>query len=97
MLNGVVANATGGWLLANAPRPTACGTNTELNAVLDSIETNGNAAAQAAGFNPTAYAGQFYVVNALPCGWSGLGYIGLALGYSKGTAKPSRRGSRDGA
>ena len=85
LLNGVVANAAGAWLLANVPRPTLCGSS-DLNAVLNAIQTSGNAAAVAAGFTPGNYAGHFYVANALPCGWSGLGYIGIPLGFSKGTA-----------
>ncbi len=86
LLSGVVANASGAWLSATQSRPTACGTNAELNAVLDSIENNGQAAATAAGFNPNANRGQLYVVDALPCGWLGLGYIGYPLAYVKGTA-----------
>ncbi|MCC7039286.1 MAG: Ig-like domain repeat protein [Burkholderiales bacterium] len=86
LLTGVVANASGAWLQATQARPTACGTNAELNAVLASIESNGEAAATAAGFNPNAHGGQLYVVDALPCSWLGLGYIGYPLAYTKGTA-----------
>jgi len=86
LLSGVVANASGAWLQATQARPTGCTTTAELNAVLDSIESNGQAAATAAGFNPNANSGQLYVIDALPCSWLGLGYIGYPFAYAKGTA-----------
>jgi len=86
LLSGVVANAAGTWLQATQARPTACGTSAQLDAVLSSIESNGQAAATAAGFNPNANDGQLYILDALPCSWSGLGYIGHPLAYAKGTA-----------
>ncbi len=87
-LTGIVAHASGAWLRATEARPTACGTDAQLNAVLDSIESSGKAAAIAAGFQSAINGndGQLYVVDALPCGWSGLGYIGYPLAYAKGTA-----------
>lgn len=85
-LEGVVANAGNAWLKATAARPTACTSESELDAVLASIESQGEAAATTAGFNPDAYDGQLYVIDGLPCGWAGLGYIGFPLAYTKGTA-----------
>jgi len=86
LLSGVVAHAGNAWLLATVARPTACSSETQLDAVLASIESQGKAAATAAGFNPNAHPGQLYVIDALPCGWAGLGYIGFPLAYTKGTA-----------
>ena len=86
LVNGVVANDANTWLKANEARPTACGSNAQLDAVLNSIETQGDAAATAAGFNPASKPGILYVIDALPCGWAGLGYIGWARAYTKGTA-----------
>ena len=86
LVNGVVANDANTWLKANEARPTACSTNAQLDAVLNSIETQGNAAATAAGFNPASRPGILYVIDALPCGWAGLGYIGWERAYTKGTA-----------
>ena len=85
-ISGKVSNAAGAWLKATVARPTACGSSAELNAVLASIESQANAAATAAGDTPASYTGLLYVVDALPCGWAGLGYIGWERAYSKGTA-----------
>ena len=86
LVNGVVAHDANAWLKANEARPTACGTSAQLDAVLNSIETQGDAAAMAAGFNPASLPGILYVIDALPCGWAGLGYIGWNRAYTKGTA-----------
>ena len=87
LVGGVVANSANTWLKAEAPLPASC---TDLNTVLNEIETRGNAASSLAGFNPNAFPGQHYVLDRLPsggqCGWAGLGYIGFPLAYSKGTA-----------
>ncbi len=86
LLSGKVSNAGGAWLKATVARPTACGTSAELNAVLTSIETQADAAATAVGDIPGNYTGVLYVVDALPCGWAGLGYIGWERAYTKGTS-----------
>ena len=86
LLSGKVSNAGGAWLKATVARPTACGTSAELNAVLTSIETQADAAATAAGDIVGNYPGLLYVVDALPCGWAGLGYIGWERAYTKGTS-----------
>ncbi|MEO8507878.1 MAG: Ig-like domain repeat protein [Betaproteobacteria bacterium] len=87
LVNGAVAHLSNAWLQADAPRPGACGTNAELDAVLASIETQGNAKALAAGFNTNARPGILYVIDSLPsCGWAGLGYIGWERAYTNGTA-----------
>lgn len=45
LVNGGVANLADAWLQAEAPRPGACNTSPELDAVLASIESQGNAKA----------------------------------------------------
>jgi hypothetical protein len=87
IVNGVVASLANAWLQAEAPRPGACNTSPELDAVLASIETQGNAKAAAAGFDTNSRPGILYVVDSLPsCGWAGLGYIGWERAYTNGTA-----------
>ncbi len=86
LITGVVANAGGAWLKATVARPTACSTEQRIERGADSIESQADAAATAAGFNPASYIGALYVINSLPCGWAGLGYIGWERAYAKGTA-----------
>ncbi len=86
LINGLVAHSGNAWLQANVARPTTCGTNAQLDAVLNTINSQGAALASAAGYNVGSYTGILYVIDALPCGWLGLGYIGWERAYAKGTA-----------
>ncbi len=81
LLSGTVANSGGNWLQATVARPTACGTSAALTDVLNTINSQGAALADTSG-----YTGILYVLDALPCGWLGLGYIGWERAYAKGTA-----------
>jgi len=91
LLAGTVAEAAGSvWLKATVVSPGACGTDAGLNAILEAIETQGETQAAAAGFpgvNWSSYSGGIlYVVNSLPCGWLGLGYIGLKRAYTNNSS-----------
>jgi len=81
LLSGTVANSGGNWLQATVARPTACATSEDQTAVLNTINSQGAALA-----NTSGYTGILYVLDALPCGWLGLGYIGWERAYAKGTA-----------
>ncbi len=76
-----------GWLQAAAVVPSGCGTSAGLDAILTSIETEGENTAAAAGYpgvNWNNYSGGIlYVVNNISsCGWLGLGYIGFKRAYT---------------
>ncbi|MEO8751346.1 MAG: Ig-like domain repeat protein [Casimicrobiaceae bacterium] len=94
LLSGLVASvpvtgAPNTWLKATALLPAGCSTNAQLDAVLNSIETQSAAAAKAANaaWDPANFTGNLYIVNSLPsCGWAGLGYIGWEHAYTNGTA-----------
>jgi filamentous hemagglutinin family protein len=94
LLSGLVASvpvtgAPNTWLKATALLPSGCSSNAELDAILNSIETQSAAAAKAANaaWDPANFTGNLYIVNSLPsCGWAGLGYIGWEHAYTNGTA-----------
>ncbi len=86
LVSGLVAHSGSAWLKADVARPTTCSTSAQQNAVLNTINSQGATQALAAGYDVGSYQGILYVIDALPCGWLGLGYIGWERSYSKGTA-----------
>ncbi|MFO1324516.1 MAG: Ig-like domain repeat protein [Burkholderiales bacterium] len=92
LISGSVLNASGAWLKATAARPGSCGTSAELDNWLSYIESQAELQAASAtppisGLNWSSYPnGILYIANSLPCGWSGLGYIGFERSYTNGTA-----------
>ena len=66
------------WLHANISTPTTCN--------YSAISTAGDAAATAAGYNPSSYEFKVYMFPRVSaCGWSGLGYVGFPrLAYING-------------
>lgn len=92
LLSGAVTSGAGTtWLQATVARPTTCGSNAQLDAVLATIEGQSKTLAASAATNPVANldwnsypGGILYIADSLPCGWAGLGYIGFARAYTNG-------------
>ncbi len=85
LLSGTVAATAGStWFQATVARPTACSTSAQLDAVLNTIETQSTALVGASVLNSRP--GILYISDSLPCGWSGLGYIDWARAYTNGSA-----------
>lgn len=85
LLSGIVAaDPVNGWYRATVARPTSCGTSAQLNAVLSTIE--GQATALVGSSVLSSRPGILYISDSLPCGWSGLGYIGWSRAYTNGSS-----------
>jgi len=86
LLSGIVATtgSGNGWFQATVARPTACNTSAQLDAVLNTIESQSDTLVGTSVLN--ARPGILYVSDSLPCGWSGLGYIGWARAYTNGSS-----------
>jgi hypothetical protein len=81
LLSGVVAdNGSGGWLLAEVPKPATC----DISAIATAAEN----AAGARGYNIASYVGRVYVfTNNVPgCSWSGLAYVNWERSWIKQTS-----------
>jgi PKD repeat protein len=66
------------WLTATVSKPTTCDTTTVAN--------QATARAQAAGYNLANYDLLVYAQTSLPCGWSGLAYVGSSGAWINGNA-----------
>ncbi len=66
------------WLTATVNKPTTCDTGT--------VQSQAVARAQGAGYNLANYDLLVYAQTALPCGWSGLAYVGASGAWINGNS-----------